>query len=94
MRPDWDPDCVLISVPIDVQIPCVPPESNAPVEIALGSADAADKERNVIKGGKGAMLREKLVRECASQYVVLIDEKKLVDRAPHPNPNPNPGPEP
>jgi len=60
-------------------IPTVAHDSNAPVDIALGSADAVDRNRNVIKGGKGAMLREKLVRECASQYVVVIDEKKLCD---------------
>jgi len=63
-----------------LNIPCVAPDSNAPVDIALGSADAADRARNVIKGGKGAMLREKLVRECATQYVVVIDQKKLCDK--------------
>lgn len=58
-------------------IPCVSIETHAPIDVAIGSADAVDAEGNVIKGGKGALLREKLVRAQASQYVVAVDEPKL-----------------
>uniref|UniRef100_A0A7S3AM72 Ribokinase n=1 Tax=Haptolina ericina TaxID=156174 RepID=A0A7S3AM72_9EUKA len=61
-------------------IPCMPGDSNAPVDVSLGSADAVDASGNVIKGGKGAMLREKLVQECAAKYVVVVDQVKLTER--------------
>lgn len=58
-------------------IPSVSLETHAPIDVAIGSADAVDAGGNIIKGGKGALLREKLVRAQATQYVVAVDEPKL-----------------
>jgi len=62
------------------KIPAVSLDTHAPIDVAIGSADAVDAEGNIIKGGKGALLREKLVRAQASQYVVAVDETKLCGR--------------
>jgi len=64
----------------DLGIPCLPSDSNAPLNVALGGADAVDANGHVIKGGKGALLREKLVQASASRYVVVVDEEKLTER--------------
>lgn len=52
-------------------------DTHAVIDVAIGSADAVDSQRNVIKGGKGALLREKLVQAEAAKYVVVVDEPKL-----------------
>jgi len=58
----------------------VSPTSNSAIDVSLGSADAVDANGFVIKGGKGAMLREKLVQEAATRYVIVVDDSKLCER--------------
>src|SRR5690606_5200261 len=43
-------------------------------------ADEVDPKLNLIKGGGGAHLREKVVAEMAQRFVVVVDAAKLVDR--------------
>ncbi len=33
---------------------------------------------NIIKGGGGALFREKVIDEMASRFVVVVDETKIV----------------
>ena len=47
------------------------------LDLVIGGADAVDHARRVIKGGKGALLREKIVRACARTFVVAVDDSKL-----------------
>jgi ribose 5-phosphate isomerase A len=35
--------------------------------------------QNLVKGGGGALLREKMVEVCAKQFVVIVDQSKLCD---------------
>ena len=60
-------------------MPCLRQDSECAVDLALGGCDAVDRRRHVVKGGKGAMLREKLVRDCAATWVVVCDETKVTD---------------
>ena len=46
---------------------------------AIDGADAVDPALNLIKGGGGALLREKMVEVCAKTFVVIVDESKLCD---------------
>jgi len=50
-------------------------------ELALyiDGADEATRRRHLIKGGGGALTREKIVAEAAMQFVCIIDGTKLVD---------------
>jgi ribose 5-phosphate isomerase A len=48
--------------------------------LAIDGADEVDGDLNLIKGRGGAHTREKIVAAQADQFVVLIDESKLVSR--------------
>lgn len=50
------------------------------VDIAIDGADEVDPDRQLIKGRGGAHLREKIIDGLARQFVVVVDESKLVSR--------------
>jgi ribose 5-phosphate isomerase A len=52
----------------------------APLDLAVDGADEADRELNLIKGGGGALLREKIVAASARRMIVIADASKLVER--------------
>ncbi|HEY9281425.1 MAG TPA: ribose-5-phosphate isomerase RpiA [Eoetvoesiella sp.] len=45
----------------------------------IDGADEIDAGLNMIKGGGGALTREKIVASVAEQFVCIVDESKLVD---------------
>ena len=50
------------------------------LDLAIDGADQIDKKLNLIKGGGGAMTREKIVASAAKQFIVVADETKLVEK--------------
>jgi ribose 5-phosphate isomerase A len=50
------------------------------LDLALDGADELDRELRLIKGGGGALLREKIVISAARSFVVVAETSKLVDR--------------
>jgi ribose 5-phosphate isomerase A len=50
------------------------------LDLALDGADELDRELRLIKGGGGALLREKIVISAARRFVVVAETPKLVDR--------------
>jgi ribose 5-phosphate isomerase A len=50
------------------------------IDLAVDGADEVDPNLNVMKGGGAAHTIEKLVATMASQFVVVVDESKLVPR--------------
>ena len=50
------------------------------IDLAVDGADEVDPDLNVTKGGGAAHTMEKLVATMASQFVVIVDESKLVCR--------------
>jgi ribose 5-phosphate isomerase A len=52
----------------------------APLDLCVDGADEADRELNLIKGGGGALLREKIVAASSKTVLVIADESKLVPR--------------
>jgi len=50
------------------------------LDLAIDGADQVDRELNLIKGGGGALTREKIVASAARQFVIVADETKLVER--------------
>jgi ribose 5-phosphate isomerase A len=50
------------------------------IDLAVDGADEVDPDLNVMKGGGAAHTMEKLVAAMASQFVVIVDENKLVTR--------------
>ena len=63
-----------------VGIPLVSLAEIDSLDIALDGADEVDPMLNLIKGRGGAHTREKIVASFAIEFVVLVDESKLVDR--------------
>ncbi len=47
--------------------------------IYVDGADEATRRRHLIKGGGGALTREKIVAEAAREFVCILDDSKLVD---------------
>ena len=47
--------------------------------VYVDGADEADPHRRLIKGGGGALTREKIVAAASRQFVCIVDESKLVD---------------
>jgi ribose 5-phosphate isomerase A len=49
------------------------------LELYVDGADEASRPRYLIKGGGGALTREKIVAQAARQFVCIIDDSKLVE---------------
>ena len=48
------------------------------ISVYIDGADESDKQLNLIKGGGGALTREKIVAAVSNQFVCIADESKLV----------------
>ena len=48
--------------------------------IYVDGADEATRHRHLVKGGGGALTREKIVAAAARTFVCIVDDSKLVDR--------------
>jgi ribose 5-phosphate isomerase A len=48
------------------------------LDITIDGADEVDAGMNLIKGGGGALLREKIVASATRFYIIIVDESKLV----------------
>ena len=46
----------------------------------IDSADEVNKQRQMIKGGGGALTKEKIIASAAAEFIVIVDESKLVKR--------------
>ncbi len=65
---------------IELGIPLIPLERDTRIDITIDGADEIDPDFNLIKGGGGAHLREKIVAEATERLVIVADESKLVDQ--------------
>jgi ribose 5-phosphate isomerase A len=48
------------------------------IDITIDGADEVDQNLNLIKGGGGALLREKIIAMASVKLIVIVDETKLV----------------
>jgi ribose 5-phosphate isomerase A len=55
-------------------------DSGRPLDLAVDGADEVDPALNLLKGGGGALLREKLVLAAARHVLIVAESPKLVDR--------------
>eukprot|EP00668_Euglena_longa_P003396 GGOE01003973.1.p1 GENE.GGOE01003973.1~~GGOE01003973.1.p1 ORF type:complete len:277 (+),score=79.09 GGOE01003973.1:80-910(+) len=47
------------------------------IDVAIDGADEVDPDWNLMKGGGGALLREKMVEIVSDKFVCIVDESKL-----------------
>lgn len=76
----------ILSVPVSTVIqeeaqklglPLVTLEDHPVVDLTFDGADEVDPNLNVIKGGGGALLREKIVAQASRREIIMVDEFKL-----------------
>src|SRR5579883_1219122 len=61
-------------------IPLVP-FGGRPIDLAIDGADEIERDTlNLIKGGGGSLVREKLIARASRRFIVIADDRKLVDR--------------
>jgi len=59
-------------------IPLTTLDDNPVIDIDIDGADEIDPQLNLIKGGGGAMLREKVIASASKRFVVVAESTKLV----------------
>jgi len=47
------------------------------VDLTIDGADEVDSNLNLIKGGGGALLREKVIAEASTTEIIIVDETKI-----------------
>jgi ribose 5-phosphate isomerase A len=61
-------------------IPIIEADQIEHIDIVFDGADQIDEEKNMIKGGGGALLREKILINVAKKVVIIADESKFVKK--------------
>lgn len=76
----------LVGIPTSSQIeteakrlnfPLTTLEEQPVIDLTVDGADEVDPHLNLIKGGGGALLREKIVAQASKREVIIVDEAKL-----------------
>jgi len=63
---------------------CTLDDITEPMDVAIDGADSVDADLNLVKGGGGAMHREKMIAQFAKKFIVIVDDSKLCHRmGPH-----------
>ncbi len=57
-------------------IPLLPDDLPEDLEVTIDGADEVDPDMNLIKGGGGALLREKIVAQASQREIIVVDETK------------------
>jgi ribose 5-phosphate isomerase A len=61
-------------------IPLIGLADRPTVDLTIDGADEVSPELDLIKGGGGALLREKMVAQASERVVIIADESKIVGR--------------
>jgi ribose 5-phosphate isomerase A len=80
VRPRWVPTSLqiqLVAQGLDQEITAI---DRPAVDLVVDGADQIDADLNLIKGGGGALFREKVIIGCAKRTVIVADERKLSEK--------------
>jgi ribose 5-phosphate isomerase A len=61
-------------------IPLTTLDDHPTLELSIDGADLIDGSLNALKGGGGALLREKIVASASETYILIADERKIVEK--------------
>jgi ribose 5-phosphate isomerase A len=64
----------------EVNIPITTLQEHTEIDLTIDGADEFDPQLNLIKGGGGALLREKIVASNSKRMVVIADSAKQVEK--------------
>jgi ribose 5-phosphate isomerase A len=65
---------------VELNIPMLTEDLPKGIDVTIDGADEVDLQLNLIKGGGGALLREKLVAQATKREIIVVDESKLSPR--------------
>ena len=63
----------------ELGVPLTTLEETPHLDLTIDGADEVDGDLSLIKGGGGALLREKIVAAASDAMIVIADESKIVD---------------
>lgn len=61
-------------------IPVIELNVAGPLALYIDGADEVNAQREMIKGGGGALTREKIIASASKQFICIVDESKVVHR--------------
>jgi ribose 5-phosphate isomerase A len=64
---------------VELNIPMLTEDLPKGIDVTIDGADEVDLQLNLIKGGGGALLREKIVATASDRMIVIADESKWVE---------------
>ncbi len=59
-------------------IPLTTLEEHPHIDLTIDGADEVDPQLELIKGGGGALMREKIVAQASKREIIVVDEAKMV----------------
>jgi len=62
----------------ECKIPLADLDETSEIDLTIDGADEVDSNMNLIKGGGGALTREKMVAYYSKRVIIVIDETKIV----------------
>ncbi|KYK20102.1 ribose-5-phosphate isomerase [Thermoplasmatales archaeon SG8-52-4] len=65
-------------IAIKEQIPLTSLDVNPIIDLTIDGADEVDSDLNLIKGGGGALAREKIIAFNSTKVIIVIDDSKIV----------------
>lgn len=63
----------------ELGIPLTTLEKNPDIDLTIDGADEIDRNMNLIKGGGGALLREKVLAQASKKEIIIADSDKYSD---------------
>jgi ribose 5-phosphate isomerase A len=64
---------------VELGIPTVSISEITAIDLTIDGADEVDGSLNLIKGGGGALLREKILAANSTRLIIIVDDSKIVD---------------
>jgi ribose 5-phosphate isomerase A len=61
-------------------IPVTTLNKHKTIDVTIDGADEVDPNINLIKGGGGALLREKIIAQASNMVIIVVDESKLSEK--------------
>jgi ribose 5-phosphate isomerase A len=62
---------------LSLKIPLTNLNEHPQIDLTIDGADEIDPQLNLIKGGGGALLREKIIAQASKRVIIIADESKL-----------------
>jgi ribose 5-phosphate isomerase A len=64
----------------ELEIPLTNFSEEVQVDLAIDGADEIDNQLNLLKGGGGSLVREKIVDSAANELIIIVDGSKIVSQ--------------